>query len=326
MQTFNKISDYGKINISKNIFDLNERLYNEVSKFYIVRRNYDDMLKREYLKKQRLLKLRKKRDTIFKNCKNYFIKYHYVLFHAVKRINSDNNIIKNNIYFNLFKNSENYFNFNPCLKQIITNKFISLTDISDFKKRKKNINNRRNRIYYNLNFEKNKKINKKPKFVNENKPLSITQHFKKKQLFSSMSIFEFKKTHSQFLPNIQSEISISMNQSKKFKNKLSIDKKKSKKQLQLFSQYSQIFNNNMYKKVDIKTIRKDINSEFGLKKINKIKFKGIKINKFGKIKFKKEKSLNENEIKKNWYDQLDRKLKDILNKKIFRINKNFNIE
>ena len=326
MRTFDKISDYGKINISKNIFNLNERLHDEVSKFYIVRRNYDDILKREYLKKQRILKLRIKREKIFKNCKNYFIKYHYVLFHAVKRINSDNNIIKNNIYFNLFKNSENYFNFNPCLKQIITNKFISLTDISDFKKRKKNINNRRNRIYYNLNFEKNKKINKKPKFVNENKPLSITQHFKKKQLFSSMSIFEFKKTHSQFLPNIQSEISISMNQLKKFKNKLSIDKKKSKKQLQLFSQYSQIFNNNMYKKVDIKTIRKDINSEFGLKKINKIKFKGIKINKFGKIKFKKEKSLNENEIKKNWYDQLDRKLKDILNKKIFRINKNFNID
>ena len=54
MQTFEKISNYGKINISKNILDLNERLHDEVSKLYIVRRNYDDILKREYLKKQRI--------------------------------------------------------------------------------------------------------------------------------------------------------------------------------------------------------------------------------------------------------------------------------
>ena len=47
MRTFDKISDYGKINISKNIFNLNERLHDEVSKFYIVRRNYDDILKRK---------------------------------------------------------------------------------------------------------------------------------------------------------------------------------------------------------------------------------------------------------------------------------------
>ena len=325
MQTFEKISNYGKINISKNILDLNERLHDEVSKLYIVRRNYDDILKREYLKKQRILKLRIKRDKIFKNCKNYFIKYHYVLFHAVKRINSDTNIKKNNLYNLLLKTNDNYIKFNPFLKQIKINKLISLTDILEFKKNKKNINNRRNR-YYKLNFEKNKKIQNKTKFINENKPLSITQHIQKKPLFSSMSVFEFKKTHSQILPNIQSEFSSTMNQSKKFKKKLSIDKKKSKKHFQLFNQCSQIFNTNMYQKIDIKTIRKDINSDYGFKKIKKIKFKGIKTNKFGKIRFKKEKSLDENIIKNNWYNELDKKLKDILNKKIFRINKKFSFD
>lgn len=326
MRTFDKISDYGKINISKNIFNLNERLHDEVSKFYIVRRNYDDILKREYLKKQRILKLRIKREKIFKNCKNYFIKYHYVLFHAVKRINSDTNIKKSNLYYRLLKRTENYFKFIPFLKIIKTNKLISLTDISEFKKKKMNIYVRRNRIDYKLTFEKNKKILNKTKFINENKPLSITQHFKKKKLFSSMSVFEFKKTHSQILPNILSEISISMNQSKKFKKKLSIDKKKSKKKFQLFNQYSKIFNNNKYQKIDIKSIRKDINNDFGFKSIKKIKFKGIKLNKFGKIKFKKEKSLDENIIKNNWYDGLDKKLKDILNKKLFKITNKFSFD
>ena len=318
MQTFERISHFDDFNIINSINDLKEKFNDEIDKFLKRKINYDDMLKKKSKKEIWFRNLRKKREIFMKKCKNNF-ESKFTLFHSLKRNKSEEKIKRKDLYYHLLKYYNNYKIFKPytlSLKIISKNNYINLTDINQVKIKKKNNKLiKKNKI--NIQLKKNY-IKKEVPILRYNKKSISSVKISLKKTYSTMTIFEFKKTHSNYLPNISNELSNSIKESKKLKKQLSNDKKKFKRNFSLITQNPFLIN----KKNNLKLLKRDLINENNFQNSFKktIKFKGLKINKYGKIKYKKEKSLDENIERNKFIDELNNKFNTI-----FSFNKTMNL-
>ena len=318
MQTFERISHFDNFNIINSINDLKEKFNDEIHKFLKRKINYDDMLKKKSKKEIWFRNLRKKREIFMKKCKNNF-ESKFTLFHSLKRNKSEEKIKRKDLYYHLLKYYNNYKIFKPytlSLKIISKNNYINLTDINQVKIKKKNNKLiKKNKI--NIQLKKNY-IKKEVPILRYNKKSISSVKISLKKTYSTMTIFEFKKTHSNYLPNISNELSNSIKESKKLKKQLSNDKKKFKRNFSLITQNPFLIN----KKNNLKLLKRDLINENNFQNSFKktIKFKGLKINKYGKIKYKKEKSLDENIERNKFIDELNNKFNTI-----FSFNKTMNL-
>ena len=318
MQTFERISHFDNFNIINSINDLKEKFNDEIHKFLKRKINYDDMLKKKNKKEIWFRNLRKKREIFMKKCKNNF-ESKFTLFHSLKRNKSEEKIKRKDLYYHLLKYYNNYKIFKPytlSLKIISKNNYINLTDINQVKIKKKNNKLiKKNKI--NIQLKKNY-IKKEVPILRYNKKSISSVKISLKKTYSTMTIFEFKKTHSNYLPNISNELSNSIKESKKLKKQLSNDKKKFKRNFSLITQNPFLIN----KKNNLKLLKRDLINENNFQNSFKktIKFKGLKINKYGKIKYKKEKSLDENIERNKFIDELNNKFNTI-----FSFNKTMNL-
>lgn len=318
MQTFERISHFDNFNIINSINDLKEKFNDEIDKFLKRKINYDDMLKKKNKKEIWFRNLRKKREIFMKKCKNNF-ESKFTLFHSLKRNKSEEKIKRKDLYYHLLKYYNNYKIFKPytlSLKIISKNNYINLTDINQVKIKKKNNKLiKKNKI--NIQLKKNY-IKKEVPILRYNKKSISSVKISLKKTYSTMTIFEFKKTHSNYLPNISNELSNSIKESKKLKKQLSNDKKKFKRNFSLITQNPFLIN----KKNNLKLLKRDLINENNFQNSFKktIKFKGLKINKYGKIKYKKEKSLDENIERNKFIDELNNKFNTI-----FSFNKTMNL-
>lgn len=318
MQTFERISHFDNFNIINSINDLKEKFNDEIDKFLKRKINYDDMLKKKSKKEIWFRNLRKKREIFMKKCKNNF-ESKFTLFHSLKRNKSEEKIKRKDLYYHLLKYYNNYKIFKPytlSLKIISKNNYINLTDINQVKIKKKNNKLiKKNKI--NIQLKKNY-IKKEVPILRYNKKSISSVKISLKKTYSTMTIFEFKKTHSNYLPNISNELSNSIKESKKLKKQLSNDKKKFKRNFSLITQNPFLIN----KKNNLKLLKRDLINENNFQNSFKktIKFKGLKINKYGKIKYKKEKSLDENIERNKFIDELNNKFNTI-----FSFNKTMNL-
>ena len=318
MQTFERISHFDNFNIINSINDLKEKFNDEIHKFLKRKINYDDMLKKKNKKEIWFRNLRKKREIFMKKCKNNF-ESKFTLFHSLKRNKSEEKIKRKDLYYHLLKYYNNYKIFKPytlSLNIISKNNYINLTDINQVKIKKKNNKLiKKNKI--NIQLKKNF-IKKDVPILRYNKKSISSVKISLKKTYSTMTIFEFKKTHSNYLPNISNELSNSIKESKKLKKQLSNDKKKFKRNFSLITQNPFLIN----KKNNLKLLKRDLINENNFQNSFKktIKFKGLKINKYGKIKYKKEKSLDENIERNKFIDELNNKFNTI-----FSFNKTMNL-
>ena len=318
MQTFERISHFDNFNIINSINDLKEKFNDEIHKFLKRKINYDYMIKKKNKNEIWFRNLRKKREIFMKKCKNNF-ESKFTLFHSLKRNKSEEKIKRKDLYYHLLKYYNNYKIFKPytlSLKIISKNNYINLTDINQVKIKKKNNKLiKKNKI--NIQLKKNY-IKKEVPILRYNKKSISSVKISLKKTYSTMTIFEFKKTHSNYLPNISNELSNSIKESKKLKKQLSNDKKKFKRNFSLITQNPFLIN----KKNNLKLLKRDLINENNFQNSFKktIKFKGLKINKYGKIKYKKEKSLDENIERNKFIDELNNKFNTI-----FSFNKTMNL-